>query len=124
MSDLHCNCSFRGLFGPPLPFALLEEELPIANLSAEHFQVHNYTLTLADPNPNPNPNRNPNPNQVHNYMRPEAGAVKDALVEPDPRRHLYFKSAFVMSHPMGDWHSAFKNIRPTQSKKVAGAMLY
>ena len=47
MSDLHCNCSFRGLFGPPLPFALLEEELPIANLSAEHFQVHNYILTLA-----------------------------------------------------------------------------
>ena len=39
MSDLHCNCSFRNLFGSPLPFAVLEEELPIGNLTAEHFQV-------------------------------------------------------------------------------------
>ena len=39
VSDLHCNCSFRNLFGSPLPFAVLEEELPIGNLTAEHFQV-------------------------------------------------------------------------------------
>ena len=39
MSDLHCNCTFRNLFGSPLPFAVLEEELPIGNLTAEHFQV-------------------------------------------------------------------------------------
>ena len=28
------------------------------------------------------------PSQVYNYMRPDAGAVKDAAVEPDPQRHL------------------------------------
>jgi hypothetical protein len=39
VSDLHCNCSFRNLFGPPLPFAVLEEELPTGNLTAEHFQA-------------------------------------------------------------------------------------
>ena len=76
VSDLHCNCSFRNLFSPPLPFALLEEALPRTNMTAEQFQVYN-------------------------YMRPEAGAVKDAPVDPDPQRHLYFKSAFPMSHRMG-----------------------
>jgi len=33
MSDLHCNCSFRSLFASPLQFAVLEEELPRANMS-------------------------------------------------------------------------------------------
>ena len=71
VSDLHCNCSFRRLFAQPLPFTLLEEEIPLANLTdPRHFQRYN-------------------------YMRPEPGAVKDAPIIPDPRRHLYFKSAFV-----------------------------
>ena len=88
MSDLHCNCSFHNLFGSPLPFAVLEEELPIGtigtigNMTAEHFQVYN-------------------------YMRPDAWpALRDAPVEPDPLRHLYFRSASVMRHPMGSWRAA------------------
>ena len=88
VSDLHCNCSFHNLFGSPLPFAVLEEELPIGtigtigNMTAEHFQVYN-------------------------YMRPDAWpALRDAPVEPDPLRHLYFRSASVMRHPMGSWRAA------------------
>ena len=50
--DLHCNCSFSRLFEAPLPFALLEESLPAANLTSSDFQSFN-------------------------YMRPEPGAVKD-----------------------------------------------
>jgi len=39
VSDLHCNCSFRNLFKLPLKIAVLEEELPLANLTADRFQV-------------------------------------------------------------------------------------
>ena len=38
-------------------------------------------------------------------MRPEPGAVKDEPVEVDPERHLFFRSAFVMNHPLGGWPS-------------------
>ena len=41
------------------------------------------------------------PLQVYNYMRPEVGAVQDADVTPDPKRHLYIKSGFLTSHPKG-----------------------
>ena len=61
------------LFADLLPFALLEE-IPPANLSDSEFQRVN-------------------------YMRPEPGAVKDAPVDVDVDRHLYFKSGFVMNHP-------------------------
>jgi len=44
-------------------------------------------------------------------MRPEEGAVKDALIEPDPTRHLYFKSGFMMNHPFGTWHTAQSHIQ-------------
>ncbi len=43
--------------------------------------------------------------QVYNYMRGEAGAVKEEAIEVDPDRHLYYKSAYVMNHPMGRWAS-------------------
>ena len=39
-------------------------------------------------------------------MRPEPGALKDEYVDVDPDRHLYFRSAFVMNHAMGEWRSA------------------
>ena len=80
VADLHLNCSFNGLFEQPNPFTLLEEEIPAENLTNAHFQLFN-------------------------YMRPEPGAVKDEFVDIDPDRHLYFKSAFVMNHVMGDWRS-------------------
>ena len=67
-SDLHCNCSYRRLFAEPLPFALLEEEIPPANLSDAEFQLYN-------------------------YMRPEPGAVKDELVRVDLDRHLAMPSS-------------------------------
>lgn len=77
--DLHCNCSFARLF-QELPFVLLEEPIPSERLSVQDFQVYN-------------------------YMRGEPGAVKEEAVEVDPDRHLYFKSAYVMNHPMGRWAS-------------------
>ena len=85
-SDLHCNCSYPRLFADPLPFALLEEEIPPANLSDSEFQLVN-------------------------YMRPEPGAVKDAPVDVDVDRHLYFKSGFVMNHPAGAWKYAQRHIQ-------------
>lgn len=74
--DLHLNCSFSQLFAPPLPFTLLEEEIPRANLSDALFQVFN-------------------------YMRPEPGAIKDeastplrlrACRCPPPRAHVHVPS--------------------------------
>ena len=59
---------------------MLEEELPRPNMSEAEFQIYN-------------------------YMRPEEGAVKDALIEPDPTRHLYFKSGFMMNHPVSTHHA-------------------
>ena len=86
VSDLHCNCSYRRLFAQPLPFALLDEEIPRANLTDDEFQVYN-------------------------YMRPEPGAVKDAYVEADLSRHLYFKSGFIMNPPAGGWKFAQRQIQ-------------
>lgn len=85
--DLHCNCSFRRLFDWPLPFALLEEEIPLANLTRLE-QL-----------------------QMYNYMRPEPGAIKDAPILPDPSQHIYFKSGFVMNHPHGGWKYAQQQIQ-------------
>ena len=44
-------------------------------------------------------------------MRPEPGAVKDAYVEADLSRHLYFKSGFIMNHPAGGWKFAQRQIQ-------------
>ena len=84
VSDLR-NCSYRRLFARPLPFALLDE-VPRANLTDDEFQLYN-------------------------YMRPEPGAVKDAYVEADLSRHLYFKSGFIMNHPAGGWKFAQRQIQ-------------
>ena len=85
--DLHCNCSFASLFQSPFPFSLLEEEIPRSNLSSSHFQVYN-------------------------YMRPEPGAIKDEEIFVDPRRHIYFKSGFVMNHYRGQWKFAQRYLQP------------
>jgi len=99
VSDLHCNCSFRNLFRPTLHLAVLEEEFPHTNLTADRFQVYN-------------------------YMRPEPGAIKDEPIKPDPQRHLYFKSAFLMSHRMGGWHMAQRQIaRLTPVAEVAARLV-
>jgi len=75
--DLHCNCSFTSIYEPP-PFVVIQSALNPAKLSARDFQVYN-------------------------YMRGEPGAFKDERVEVDPDRHLYFRSAYVMNHPVGQW---------------------
>ena len=85
--DLHCNCSFDRLYSSPLPFALLSEEIPRANLTSTWFQAYN-------------------------YMRPEPGAIKDEEIFVDPRRHLYFKSGFVMNHFRGQWKFAQRYLQP------------
>ena len=85
--DLHCNCSFASLYKAPLPFALLDEEIPRVNLTSQWFQVYN-------------------------YMRPEPGAIKDEEIFVDPRRHLYFKSGFIMNHYRGQWKFAQRYLQP------------
>ena len=95
MPDLHLNCSISQMFAQPLPFALLEIEIPRAYLSSGNFQYFN-------------------------YMRPEPGAIKDEPVDVDPDRHLFFRSAFVMNHPLGAWASGgpqrqILRLRPVQA---------
>lgn len=85
--DLHCNCSFNKLYAQPLPFSLLEEEIPRVNMSSTWFQTYN-------------------------YMRPEPGAIKDEEIFVDPRRHLYFKSGFIMNHYRGQWRFAQRYLQP------------
>ena len=87
--DLHCNCSFTSLYKRPLPFALLEEELPMEQIT--HVYGHSF--------------------HVYNYMRPEPGAIKDEKVVVDTQRHVYFKSAFLMNHSRGDWPHAYRFLR-------------
>ena len=77
--DLHANCSFTALY-QNIPFPVVEIALNLARLSARDFQVYN-------------------------YMRGEPGAFKDEPVEVDPDRHLYFRSAYVMNHQLGQWSS-------------------
>ena len=88
VSDLHCNCSFRNLFKASLNISVLEEELPLANLTADRFQVCTYTRAAVLHAPvhtvflmqyNRKCTRTLH-FQVYNYMRPEPGAVKDEPV--------------------------------------------
>ena len=97
--DLHCNCSFASLYKAPLPFALLEEEIPRPNLTSAHFQAYN-------------------------YMRPEPGALKDEEVFVDPRRHLYFKSGFIMNHYRGQWKFAQRYLQPPFMPPVVDAVAH
>jgi hypothetical protein len=90
--DLHCNCSIKKLF-TTRPFTLLEVPIGFDTLTVPDFQVYN-------------------------YMRGEAGAHKDEPVDVDPDRHLYFKSAYMMNHPMGKWSSGGPQ-RCTQASHVA-----
>jgi hypothetical protein len=84
--DAHCNASLRALFREPFPFALLEEPmyLPPSPMGPGR------PLEPADTF------------QIVNYMN-EPGGEKNAFVRLDPSRHLYFRSAFLMSHPHGGW---------------------
>lgn len=61
--DAHVNCSLHSLLAEPLPFAVLEEPLPIGALPADRFQAFN-------------------------YMPGEAGATKREWVHLDDARHL------------------------------------
>ena len=88
--DVHCNCSFTDLFRGPLPFEVLDEEIPPANLT------------------------DPLLFQRYNYMRPEVGALKDEEIVPDGKRHLYFKSGFLMNHYRGQWRFAMRYLQPPQ----------
>ena len=97
--DLHLNCSISSMFSQPLPFALLEAEIPREELTSTKFQLFN-------------------------YMRPEPGAVKDEPVDVDPDRHLVFRSAFVMNHPLGGWASGgpqrqLRRLRPSDEVRAA-----
>ena len=78
-SDRHLNCSFQRLFQAPYPFLLLEASLwPGVLRHRDQFQVYN-------------------------YMHGEEAAERDAFIDPDPRKHLYFRSAFMMNHSAGSW---------------------
>ena len=48
--DLHLNCSFSTMFDQPLlPFAILEEEIPLENLTMAEFQVRGMGRTVGIP---------------------------------------------------------------------------
>ena len=47
--DLHLNCSFSKMFDQPLPFAILEEEIPLENLTMAEFQVRGMGRTVGIP---------------------------------------------------------------------------
>jgi len=97
--DLHCNCSFRDMFEPSDPMVtLLEEEIPQANMSSAEFQKYN-------------------------YMRPEPGAIKDEYVRVNPSLHLYFKSAFIMNHPVGKWNHAQRHLQTLVPVPAVARML-
>jgi len=87
VSDLHCNCSLRNLLQLPREMVVLEEELPLANLTADRFQVPSsctpscsrWTMQYREDS------HTRTRLQVYNYMRPEPGAVKDELVRTNSK---------------------------------------
>lgn len=89
--DGHCNCSLRMLLASPLPFALLEVELPISSLPAESFQAFN-------------------------YMPGETGSVKREWVRVDHARHLYVRTAYRIAHERGEWPFAARKLRELQPR--------
>lgn len=84
--DGHCNCSLRRLFASPLPFALLEQELPMASMQPELFQSFN-------------------------YMPGESGSVKREWVRLDRSRHLFVRTAYRIAHERGEWPFAARKLR-------------
>ena len=85
-----------------------------------------------DPNPNPNPNSNPKANPPIKRLTLAlalAPAITGSIstphqIDPDPQRHLYFKSAFLMSHPMGSWRTAQRQMgRLTPVAEVAAGLV-
>lgn len=84
--DAHANCSIHRLFAGPLPFAVLESELPMAWLPRDRFQAYN-------------------------YMPGEAGSVKREWVRLDHRRHLFVRSAYRVAHERGDWAYTMRKMR-------------
>lgn len=84
--DGHCNCSLRMLLAQPLPFALLEDELPMTALNEEAFQAFN-------------------------YMPGESGSVKREWVRVDHARHVFVRSAYRIAHERGEWPFAARKLR-------------
>jgi hypothetical protein len=91
--DEHCNCSFRELFAAPLPFALVEEAVPLAAVRADKAAF-----------------------QAFSYMKGDDGAQKAEFIHVDPGRHLYVRSAFAINHARGVWSFAkyqLRSLRPS-----------
>jgi hypothetical protein len=89
--DGHCNCSLRMLLASPLPFALLEVDLPVSSLPVESFQAFN-------------------------YMPGETGSVKREWVRVDSSRHLYVRTAYRIAHERGEWPFAARKLRELQPR--------
>ena len=116
VSDAHANCSVRSLFDGPLPFALLEEDLPIAWLPTAGRWV------LPD-------GQDGVGFQAFNYMPGEEGAVKRLWVRIDHSRHLFVRSAYRVAHERGGWEYTMHKLRAlrplpaVQSRLVADSSM-
>ena len=96
--DGHMNCSIHALFAGPLPFAVLEEALPIAWLPTARFQAFN-------------------------YMPGEAGAVKREWVRMHARQHLFVRSAYRVAHERGEWPYTMRKLRELRPLPPVAAQL-
>ena len=97
--DEHCNCSYRKLFAEPLPFALLEEPVPVGEL-------------MDDPL-----------FQAYSYMKSDESSEKNARINIDVTRHLFVRSAFVLNHHRGGWEFARAQLRSLVPAKAVASKL-
>lgn len=97
--DEHCNCSYRKLFAEPLPFALLEEAVPVGE-------------AMDDPL-----------FQAYSYMKNDDSGEKNARINIDLDRHLFVRSAFVLNHHRGGWEFARAQLRSLVPVKQVTSML-
>ena len=97
--DEHCNCSFRSLFAEPLPFALLEDAVPVGE-------------AMDDPL-----------FQAFSYMKSDDSSEKNARINIDMDRHLFVRSAFVLNHHRGGWEFARAQLRSLVPVKAVKSKL-
>ena len=97
--DEHCNCSFRNLFAEPLPFALLEDAVPVGE-------------AMDDPL-----------FQAFSYMKSDDSSEKNARINIDMDRHLFVRSAFVLNHHRGGWEFARAQLRSLVPVKAVKSKL-
>lgn len=100
VSDAHCGCSARHIFAGPLPFAIVEEQIPLDAFSSRAFQVFDYMPHGA------------------------GGRRKLPWIDLDQSRHVFVQTAFQLAHARGEWRYAKWQLRALQpAPEVASKLL-